>query len=345
MKNHQGGNIMKKRDGKITDKRRSLTTSISKITTLAVTIVIVIICVIFTILSRNTVSGLLDEQVNDVAHINALTAENYFENMDVYAMANASAVKSYKTLGQADGQESIISLLKDAVSSGKVFSAYYAFEPNKFFPNTPDGLSYYAYQSGSGIGVDILNNYADYADEDYYAPTKKSLKVHVTDPYSYTLSTGETVLLISLCVPIVDSNDEFLGVATCDIRVNDLQSLSYTTGDYTKAYSAIIDPTGKYLMNTADESLAGTQDQTEGISDILAEAKGSAVIKTIKNTFENNKPAIANYSPITVDGTDLSLVSCFAVDQSEAYSSVYKMSNCACKLLCRRPERGLQQRI
>lgn len=316
---------MKERVGKSTGKRSSLVTSIPRITTLAVTIVIVIICAIFTILSRNTISGLLDHQVDDVAHINALTAESYFESMDVYAAANASAVKSYKSLGQDAGQASIISLLKDTVSSGKVFSAYYAFEPNKFFPNTPDGLSYYAYQNGSGIGVDVLNDYTDYGGADYYAPTKESLKVHVTAPYSYTLSSGETVLLISLCAPIVDNNGEFLGVANCDIKVSDLQSLSYTTGDYTKAYSAILDPTGAYIMNTADASLAGTQDQTEGISDILAEATGSAVIKTIKNTFEDDKPAIANYNPITVEGTDLSLVSCFVVDQSEAYSSVYKM--------------------
>ncbi len=77
--------------------------------------------------------------------------------------------------------------------------------------------------------MDILNDYADYGGGDYYATTKSIMKTHITEPYSYDLTNGQTVWLITLSNPIVE-NGKFLGVANCDIVVDSIGSLNFTNG-------------------------------------------------------------------------------------------------------------------
>ena len=243
--------------------------------------------------------------------------------MDVYAEALADDVQRYQSFDRETAEPLIIQSLKDAVNSGRIFSAYYAFEPNAFYPNTPDGLSYYAYQDNGSITVDIGNDYAVYKDGDYYAPTKEKLQTHITAPYSYQLSSGETVWLITLSTPIIDNDGHFLGVANCDIQSGSIGTLDYTTGGYSTAYSCVMDSTGTYIAHTCDDSIIGTQETSASLTDALpAILSGENIVKEIPNTYFGNNDALVIYQPITLEGTDLNWVSSFVVNKAEVYASV-----------------------
>ncbi|BAK98410.1 methyl-accepting chemotaxis protein [Oscillibacter valericigenes Sjm18-20] len=304
-------------------REHRLTLQIPVIIAAAVLVIVAIMCLCFNILSRNVVTDLMNKEIEYIANQNAQTANLYLETMDVYAEALAGDVQRYRNFGREISEPMIIESLKDAVNSGRVFSAYFAFEPNAFFPDTPDGLSYYAYQDGGSITVDIGSDYTVYRDGDYYAPTKENLQTHVTAPYSYQLSSGKTVWLITLSTPVIDGSGHFLGVATCDIQTESIGALEYTTGGYSTAYSCILDNTGTYIAHTCDESKIGTQETDTSLADALpAVLSGENVVKEISNSYFGNKAALAIYQPITLDGTDLTWVSSFVVNKSEAYSAV-----------------------
>lgn len=300
--------------------RQRLTVRIPTIITISVTAVVALMCVFFYLMSTRTVNTLLDKEVDYIAHSNEQTAISYLENMDVYASALSDDVKRYQSFDRATAEPLIIKSLKDVVNSGKVFSAYYALEPDKFFPDTPAGLSYYAYQSGSSVNVDVNNDYATYKDADYYGPTKENMKTHVTEPYEYKLSSGETVWLITLSTPIISDAGQFLGVANCDILSDSIGGLDYDNGGYSSAYSVIATSKGCYVAHTGDKTAVGTTGDFSAVSaDVLA---GKTVISNIQNSYSNNAKAIAVYEPITLDGTDLNWISGYVVNSSEAFSAV-----------------------
>ncbi len=319
MNTHKSEKTAAERSG----KQHKLTLRIPAVLITAITIVVAIMCLCFNLLAKNVVSGQLQKQIDYVADQNAKTAVSYLENMNVYAQALASEVLHYQNFGREAAEPSIIQTLEDAVSSGRVFSAYFAFEPNAFFEGTPDGLSYYAYQDNNRIGLDILNDYVVYKDGDYYATTKKTLLPHITEPYKYELSSGETVWLITLSMPIIDSSGKFLGAVNCDIESISLSVLDYSNGDYTSAHSTILTSYGTFVANTGDNSTVGSATESADFTEILDAVQiGETVTKTIQNPYSNNQTALAVYKPITISGTDLMWISSFVVNQNEAYGAV-----------------------
>jgi methyl-accepting chemotaxis protein len=308
----------------VENNKKSLIVQVPLVIVSTVTAIVLVMCLCINFLSRSTVSELVDREVDYIAYQNAQVVNAYLEAMDVYAESLGSTVMRYQALGQETAEKNIVYSLQDVVKSGRVFSAYFAFEPNAFFKNTPNGLSYYAYTSNNGIAVDILNNYAEYAEADYYAPTKESLKVHVTEPYAYTLSSGEEVWLITLSTPILSGTGKFLGVANCDILADAIGSLEFTTGSYASAYSAVTSADNYYVANTMDSALVGSiVEDTANID--AARSSGVAVTGNVSSALSGKK-AIEIVEPITLDGSDLSWMTSFTVDQSEAYGSVTQMT-------------------
>ena len=304
--------------------RSSLVRRVPQMIGVVVAIIIVIMCVAFGLLSRNAVAGLVDKEVQYAAGTNAMKAQSYFQSMEVYSEALADNVLSFQSFGRDTAQGVLVNSLKDVVSSGRVFSAYFAFEPNKFFADTPDGLSYYAYQNGGTIGVDILTNYAEYGSADYYAPAKSSHETHITEPYSYTLSSGETVWLITLSTPILDASGTFLGVANCDILSNSIGGIDYTDGGYQSAYTTLFTSQKTFVANTADPGLVGTQDTSADIDKVLSDVNKGVSSFPVKD-LKSGKASVAVYLPVTLEGTDLNWTSSFVVNTSEVYRDVVRM--------------------
>ncbi len=130
-------------------KRYRLTSRIPIIIIAAVTVIVAIMCILFFVMSRDIVSSLVNDQVNNIATQNTQTVNSYITSMQVYSEALRDDVLRYHTLGKDAAAPMLESALRDVVKSGRVFSAYFAFEPDQFFPETPDGLSYYAYTDGN----------------------------------------------------------------------------------------------------------------------------------------------------------------------------------------------------
>ena len=321
---------MKEKKTKISQKaaggaKKSLTLEIPFVIICAVTAVIVVMCVGFNLLSQNTVSKLVGREIHYVANQNTQEASAYLQSMNAYADSLGSNVQYYQSFGQAAAQPAIVQSLKSVVKSGRVFSAYFAFEPNAFFPDTPNGLSYYAYTSDDGIKVDILNDYATYHDKDYYAPTKTGLKTHITEPYKYKLTSGKTVWLITLSTPVINDKGDFIGVANCDILSDSIGNLKYTTGGYGSAYGSIMTSKEIYIAHTADKKVIGSENNASDSSNVQkALSTGKTVTGTVKNRYSQNRKAMAIYVPMKLKDTDLSWVSTFVVNRAEAFSAVTK---------------------
>ena len=303
-------------------KRRKLSLSVTIPSTISVVVafILIVICVAFTVLSSKMVRSMTNKQLEAVSRENSLIVEKYLQGMETYAEALGQSVLNYREMGQKDGEKTIISALTKAVESGKTFSAYFAFEPNAFFDKTPEGLSYYVYPSGNGVKVDILNDYDTYKDQDYYAPTKETKITHITKPYAYEMTDGSTTYLITLSTPILTKEGEFIGVANCDMNVSTLYELSYTNGGFTNQHTGFIDTDMTYIMDSADPLLAGNTAQGSTALFDMIKSNGSFIANGLDDVLGMDSYVI--YTPVKLEGSDLSWANVFVVSSSEAMAQL-----------------------
>jgi len=314
-------------EGKILWKNR-LSVKIPITMAIIILIVIAAMCSCLSLLAGTTVTRMTEKELNYIADENAKEVQSYLDSMLVFSQALSLEVQRYQALNMEEADKMLKDSLQGVLNNNKIFSAYYAFEPNKYIPNTPNGLSYYAFRDGSGIGLDVLNDFDTYGNDDYYLPAKNNLSVHVTEPYEYQLSTGEKVWLITLSSPIVNKNGEFLGVANCDIDMSSIAGLDYADGGYKTSYSYIVTNNGTCLAHTIDNGIVGSVPQSVSDYEAIrnAVASGNSVTDKIKNSFSQGKSALAIHKALHVDGTDANWSSAFVVNESEAMNSVTKMT-------------------
>lgn len=297
--------------------------------------VILIITVIMVVLGYtlyNNLSGVMyDNTMSDIEYLaehNASLALNYLDTMQTQSKALAINVLKLGTANISD--EEVEKLLPEMIygvlEDDRIFSGYIALEPNLLLPNTDDGLSYYIYREGDNYNIDILNDYDTYKDGEYYSVSKSTGRPHVTEPYSYKLTNGEEMTLITISNPIIDSSGRFLGTANCDIIVDIINELDFGMGGYKTAYSYILSNGGTYLSNTYDRNLVGTDfratskgKNTDTILNFAKEGQ-SEIIEDI--SLSSGKTAHSAHISVNVAGIEEPFSSIFVVEKDEAQQEV-----------------------
>ncbi len=309
-------------------------TSFSKLTVKIPIKIISIMLIIMTFLSVSVVSmsrtattNSIEREVDYLAQMNAAKVSSYLENMYMLSQSMAKEIQRYGKFGRSIAEPILIESLNSALDNDKIFGAYFAFEPGLFFPGTPKGLSYYAYRNGNEVAVDILTDYDVYSTADYYIGAHDSMATYVTEPYSYELTNGETVWLITLSTPLINDNGEFVGVANCDILADSINSIAFDNGGYQTAYSTVLSQQGMYIADSFDKSKQGSYFDGKEKQKILDTIQtGSKVTMEGENTYFGNEKAVVTYIPITLNGTNLHWASGFVISKREAFSGASWMT-------------------
>lgn len=239
-----------------------------QVVALAVSI-IVIICIILGVFLSNSKQQSVQNEINYLAQNNAYRVTAYLDNMLTTSNSLSYAINKYRNSDPKITDKLIRDTLGHSVDDSRIFGTFVAFEPNALIPNTPQGLSYYSYIEDGKKKLEVMNDYDTYNNEDYYTATKKTLKPHLTEPYSFKLESGETVWLVTISCPIVDDSGKFIGVTNTDILSNTINSLHYNMGEYKTSANYILTDDQNYVSNTADRKLAGTKYKEQKDNNLL----------------------------------------------------------------------------
>lgn len=292
-------------------------------------VIILAITILISIILSSIIKNDTKKMVELLAVENANTASRYIENMLTRANVVSSGITNLYSSNISESElknlikTNIYSQLKDE----QIFSAYIAVEPNKLFNNTPKGYSYYVYRDGASLKTDELNDYDVYNTGDYYAITKKTLKAYMTEPYQYQLSTGEMVWLITISQPILSANNEFLGVANCDILASTIEDLSYDVGGYKTSQFYLLNENANYLAHSENEfpyigqKYGASNTQNKKAKNIIDTVNtnvenGTAVVIEGLN-YLNNKQSLMIQTPVNIKGLDQILSAGFVITNSE----------------------------
>ncbi len=290
-----------------------------------IAIVLAGILVVLWLQLTDLVSGNVQKEIKFLAEHNANLSMDYFNTMHEQSasLAKVMSEMSSTDMTSEDKQELMLKLMDGIIRDERIFGVYTAWEPNLGFPDTPDGISFYIYHSGSDLKTDILNDYDAYKEGDYYAAVKRNKAPHITEPYPYELTNGQTEWLITVSNPIISESGAFLGVATCDIMAKTINSLDYSLGGYSKAYNILLSPGGAYLTNSRDKGLMGSafgegmKDQAERSEILSMAASGEEKLWEHKDEVLG-EDAYVVHAPVQITGHNDTLSSLFVVSRSEA---------------------------
>ncbi|HMM07078.1 MAG TPA: methyl-accepting chemotaxis protein [Clostridiales bacterium] len=308
-------------------KTKSLTNKILIKTMVALFFVMLVVIVTLSVVLQNAFTEKQENEIKEIAAYNSKIVVSYLEKMDNFSKSLANNVANYRNFDYDTADQLLRDSLESVLVDENIFSAYYAFEPNMYFPDTPEGISYYVYRDGDDQAIDVLNNYDVYSTGEYYTVSQEKLAGHITEPYEYELTNGETVYLVSMSQPIFNADGDFIGVTNCDILAEVFLGLDYDMGGYETSEGCLLTQEGTYLVDSANADNAGTAFE--------ATNKGDAErLDAIKNTTETqidgtnpetlNKAIIYNM-PVQVEGIEKTWSYQFSLDESEAYESVRTM--------------------
>lgn len=151
------------------------------------------------------------------------------------------------------------SLLKNSLSlNSDTFGTGVFFEPNKYRPNLKY-FSYYAYRTGDKVTVtdEYSDPKYDYPSQDWYSKGKSSPQAIVYSPPYFDTSTNVT--MVTATAPFYDQNKNFLGVATGDIDITELQKIIRNTKVGNTGWAFLVDHTGTYLTNPDEKKVMKTK--------------------------------------------------------------------------------------
>jgi len=82
----------------------------------------------------------------------------------------------------------------------------------------------YYYQDGNNIKLEPLKDY-DKTESNWYSIPKTTKTETVTNPYDYEVN-GKKVKMITVSAPILNNNNEFLGIVTADLEITKFSELN-----------------------------------------------------------------------------------------------------------------------
>ncbi len=308
-------------------KSKSLTNKILTKIMVALFFVMLVVIVTLSVVLQNAFTQKQENEIRELAAYNSKIVVSYLEKMDNFCKSLANNVANYRGFDYETADQLLHDSLVSVLVDENIFSACYTFEPNMYFPDTPNGLSYYVYRDGSDVAIDVANDYDVYSIGDYYSVPKETMAAYITEPYEYELTNGETVYLVTISRPILDENGELLGVTTCDMLVDVFLGLNYDMAGYETAAGCLLTQEGTYLVDTDNKKNEGMQFEAtnQGDAERLDAVKNSTEAKIDGTNPQTMKKALFYNMPVKVEGIEKTWSYQFSLDESEAYQSVTKI--------------------
>ena len=290
---------------------------------ISLVIIMALICIVMGISLTGTITKQSENQITLLADENARIASEYLNTLEQKANMLSKTVLSYKSLSSDMSKALTKEIFTETLDDERIFGIYVALEPDTYYNNTPDGYSFYAYRSEAGDIIYENYGYSDYKDGEFYAASKESLQSEVCEPYSWTLTNGQVIWLISISVPMVDSNGNFIGVTNCDVTVDTINNLAYDIGGYETAYSYILTENGNYVVQSSDKTKSGTlYDESNDAEKVINITKSGEeeIFSSINAVFGG--AAYKAQVPLVINGINEPWSSTFVVSEQEVLSTV-----------------------
>lgn len=249
-------------------------------------------------ISMKSLMAITNDKLISVAYENAFIIEKEIENACGQARGFANSLKNISALPPEEQRDAIDYALAGVLTGDDSFTTVFAyFEQNAIADANGQPYSVHkkdiayeaiAYLDENGENV-IFEKHEDAFDnfeKDYYVSIRETGEVYVMEPYVYQLQ-GKDIMMISVIAPIYDAEGEFLGVAGCDVALQDMQSRQYAATGYKSTHMMAFSEDGTILLDSSDASRVGKSASESGYDAVQSDAEKLKNMKEGKYSNSN----------------------------------------------------------
>ena len=275
---------MFKKEGNVENK---FSGSLSKkiIAKLSVVVAIIFLLIVTTsgYFSMLSLTEITNSKLVSSAYENAFLVQNSIEGVYGQVIGFANSLKNISALPPEQQRDAIDNALVGVLSGDKNFTTVFAyFEQNAIADANGEPYSVHqreiAYEAivypddtGNGITYEKHEDAFYNFDKEYYKQIKSSGKPYVMEPYVYQLRGTEDIMMISIIAPIYDANGDFLGIAGCDVALNDMQSQQYANTGYKSTHMVALSEDKTILLDTKNSDYVGKNADEVGYTNITSD--------------------------------------------------------------------------
>ena len=275
---------MFKKEGNVENK---FSGSLSKkiIAKLSVVVAIIFLLIVTTsgYFSMLSLTEITNSKLVSSAYENAFLVQNSIEGVYGQVIGFANSLKNISALPPEQQRDAIDNALVGVLSGDKNFTTVFAyFEQNAIADANGEPYSVhqreiayeaivYPDETGNGITYEKHEDAFDNFDKEYYKQIKSSGKPYVMEPYVYQLRGTEDIMMISIIAPIYDANGDFLGIAGCDVALNDMQSQQYANTGYKSTHMVALSEDKTILLDTKNSDYVGKNADEVGYTNITSD--------------------------------------------------------------------------
>lgn len=231
-------------------------------------------------------------------------------------------------------RDDIVAMTKSSVlGTDSFFGSGALFEPNGF-----DGRdAEFAGQTGSGptgmfaiyagqSGQNIVFEFLDGRQEDYYTGPKKAMGLYLSEPYNFELA-GQTVLMSTASSPII-VNGQFRGIWTVDLELNTISEAVNKVKVYETGYAGMLSASGIIVSHPQADLIGknlfdlGRLGNASGLKAAMAQKQPYLE----RRSLENGHAELVYYFPILFNGTNQSWYFIISAPEEEVLAQATAIS-------------------
>jgi methyl-accepting chemotaxis protein len=315
-------------------KRHSIKFKITASTLLCFIIGMLIILLTLFFYLRHTFNNIAEETTEKLGEKYANMVQGHFEAPVSFLAGMASVVESQIETNGVDRVALQKRLFHAFDSFSLVQGMGFMMEPNAYdgldaayvgtnYGTKKSGRISYYYHGEAGKTA-----YRPQLDEDdkeftqaYYVDAKEKKAPVFTDPYAYDID-GENIDMVSAAYPIMDKNDNVLGVLEIDLLMTGIQTVMDAERIYDTGYIVMTNERGQVLYSPNEKDISKNA-KDAGIL-YNRPADGKTVAYSYVESVVNGKRSIAATVPVSLRLTDDKFYVSIVAPESEI-NSVYSM--------------------
>jgi methyl-accepting chemotaxis protein len=257
-------------------------------------------------LSQNQIRGIVDDYAVSLAVEGSEKMKSW---LGVYMDASrtlAQIMEGYKDIPAAERRGYFDLMLKQTlVTNPELVGVWSDWAPNALddmdaqYANTPgtDASGRYIPVWSNNANGPYVTSLAGYDTSAFYTLPMQTGKEVILDPYVYR-STGKSLLITSLCIPIKD-NGKVVGVVGVGIELSKIQAIASEVKPFGDGFALVFSPSGIVAAHTDPDRIGKDmrQSETDTFGPMLNTAINAVAggTKAVFSTRQAGSRAVINY--------------------------------------------------
>lgn len=278
-------------------------------------------------ITAGSIKNDLEEKAQDKLTLlsteNASVAREFMESMLNQQTVLINTIKNLKNVEGVQKLQMLHEIISDTkAAESNALSLFYIAEPNTLIKDSLNGYAIFATSAGTQSEPDMYK----YVNKELYEQVKSDKQMTVVDPFSKSID-GVEYMVITVILPVLNAQNEFIGVVGSNIDTAILNQANYNHGGFSSFATQIICGHQTVITNSKTPESIGkpylTVSDSSNSQKILDTAQTEENLTFVDTSADGTK-YYKSYIPFYLKGSSVVWLSGASITKAEFDKDIFR---------------------